>query len=92
LDFWFENIQSGNPGRRINIFVPPDYITYEISLNWLQSNLMAAGRIKPTSSAARRFVKSAQFSLNIAQNGALPNKNFCPKKFLVKIWEFEDKN
>jgi hypothetical protein len=32
--------------------------------------------------------KNAQFCQKIAQNGALVNKNFFPKKFLVKIWEF----
>jgi hypothetical protein len=35
--------------------------------------------------------KSAQFCPNIAQNGALLNKIFCPKKYLVKIREFKDK-
>jgi hypothetical protein len=28
---------------------------------------------------------------NIAQNGALLNKNFFPKKLLIKSWEFNDK-
>jgi hypothetical protein len=31
--------------------------------------------------------KSAQFCPNIAQNRAKVCKNFCPKIFLVKIWE-----
>jgi hypothetical protein len=41
-------------------------------------------------SVTKRFEKkSAKFCPNIAQNGALLNKNiFCPKKILVKIWEF----
>jgi hypothetical protein len=30
--------------------------------------------------------KSAQFCPNIAQNGAIVNKNFCPKTLLAKIW------
>jgi hypothetical protein len=37
------------------------------------------------------FKKSAQFSSNIAQKGALRNKNFRPKKYMVKIYEFTDK-
>jgi hypothetical protein len=35
--------------------------------------------------------KCAQFWPNIAQNGASVNKNFCPKKYLVKIRKFEVK-
>jgi hypothetical protein len=43
-------------------------------------------------SVTRRLAKeSAQFCPKIAQNGALVNKNFCPKKYLVKIREFYDK-
>jgi hypothetical protein len=30
--------------------------------------------------------KGAKFCPNIAQNGALLDKNFCPKKFLVEIF------
>jgi hypothetical protein len=44
------------------------------------------------SSVTRCFVKKvAQFCPNIAQNGALVNKNFCPKEFLVKIWKSHNK-
>jgi hypothetical protein len=43
-------------------------------------------------SVTRHFAKKiAQFCQKIAQNGALVNKNFFPKNFLVKILEFRDK-
>jgi hypothetical protein len=35
--------------------------------------------------------KNVPIFLNIAQNGALLNKSGFPKKFLVKVWEFLDK-
>jgi hypothetical protein len=45
-----------------------------------------------SSSMTRPFVKKcAQNCPNIAQNGALLNKNFCLGKLLVKIWEFKAK-
>jgi hypothetical protein len=44
-------------------------------------------------SVTRRFVKkSGKFCQNIAQNGALVNKNFCPNKFLVKLGNFTTKS
>jgi hypothetical protein len=58
------------------------------------ANSCAAAEVslKLIGSVTRRFVtKSAQFCQNIAQNGASLNNNFCPKKLLVKIWEFKDK-
>jgi hypothetical protein len=49
-------------------------------------------RHKGGTSGTRRFVKKcARLCWNIAQNGALVNKNFFPKKFMVKICEFLDK-
>jgi hypothetical protein len=36
----------------------------------------------------RRFVKKRSI---LSENGALLNKNFCPKKLQVKILEFKDK-
>jgi hypothetical protein len=36
-------------------------------------------------------IRSTQIYPNIAQNGALVNKSFCPKKLLVKIRKFKCK-
>jgi hypothetical protein len=52
------------------------------------------GQLDSISLVLRRSVfseKIAQFSPQSAQNGALVNNNFCPKKCLVKIRKFYDK-
>jgi hypothetical protein len=35
--------------------------------------------------------QSAQFCTNGVQNGALLSRKFCPRKLLIKIWEFKAK-
>jgi hypothetical protein len=65
-------------------------ISRKIDFTATKSHLKTETRADLNSSSVTRHLteKCAQFCQKIAQNGALVNKNFYPKKYSVKFREF----